>query len=444
MQTRPRTGASILPAGLLEYGKLYTLAQLSALGPQLKSTTAYTTDAGLVVFDGSTWSAVGSEAGLPLASNSSIAFTEGVSSITAEVVPGQFATLDGNNVLEGSLALGGLVADTSTTKQNDSNPADFANGYNLRSTGAASIGYSGFLAQVEGYEFLFENHTSLANGYLRWLEHESTASATANNRIQIPRSGPLFMFPGDSVVLRENLSAQRWRVKGPVLGKMFGLTEFNDFVTEAPSGFVSGSGASIANASASNWSSFKGHGAATISTGTTTTGRAGLGAVGTNLAANVIPGHGPMMFLSSLIPATAPDGTETYTLAVGFHDGQDGTIDNGCYWEGYFDGSAAVWSQTVMSAGTPTRRTTNSPAFTTSATLQFGVFYSGDGLRADFIKSEDGGKTWTLAGSVTTGVPAVSGSGIMSACTAIIKSAGTTARTALVDYIGFRADSVRA
>lgn len=55
MLTRPRTGATIVPEGLLEFGKLYTLAELNALGAQPKGTQAYTTDSGLVISDGSTW-----------------------------------------------------------------------------------------------------------------------------------------------------------------------------------------------------------------------------------------------------------------------------------------------------------------------------------------------------------------------------------------------------
>lgn len=63
MQTRPRTGAVILPSGLLEPGKLYTLAQLNALGPQPRGTQAYTTDAGPVTFNGSAWEAPGAGSG---------------------------------------------------------------------------------------------------------------------------------------------------------------------------------------------------------------------------------------------------------------------------------------------------------------------------------------------------------------------------------------------
>lgn len=326
-----------------------------------------------------------------------------------------------------------------STKQNDWSPTGLSG-----STGRVVLnvdlttctGIAGLLALAVGTEVEINN---ISTDYLLWLEHENPSS-TAANRVVLPNSFPAFLMPGDSITLRYG-SNSRWRViSWPNQGQAMGLTEFGDFMAaivvpyttnNANSGIL-GAQSSIAN------TTNKVVGAVQVSTGTNAAGASFLA----GSSAAVILGQGCMFHIARIgTEANLPNGTQTYTIATGFGELLASPVD-AALWEIRWNGSSVEASQTTVSNSSATRTTTGSPTIEASTFYSFGVFVNADASRVDFIYSTDS-VNYVLASSATTGIPSGSGrnTGVMGL--GIVKSAGTTARLAYMDWGGVRCDQVR-
>lgn len=338
---------------------------------------------------------------------------------------------------------------TPSTNQNDYDAgslADLINCKGLRLNIGATINLTGLAATYDGHEIVLANTST---DYLLWLEHQSTSSSAAN-RFDLPNGFPFFLMPSDRITLRYSSVSSRWQaVSASANLSQMGLTLFTDCIggtgtanlAHAGGGitvFASGTGAAAAASTYLANTTERPMGIIQVTSGTTTTGRAGVGDNGTD---QIIPTLGAALSVARLAVQTTVSGTETFQVLSGFVDSlAAGATTDGVAWNNRWNGSAAEWSQDRWAATTATRTTTGSPTPDNNY-IWLVVFVNPGWTRADFIYSTDS-VSFSLASSPTTGFP--SSTRRTSWCAAqIIKSAGTTARLVAVDLAGYRVDYVR-
>lgn len=333
----------------------------------------------------------------------------------------------------------GVIGSTVTTKQDDYAPDGWSACRTLRWNGAGSTGITGFDSTdiPDGAERII---TNASTDYLLWLENENTASSAAN-RMALPKGFPAFLMPGDSLTLQYDTTAARWRViDWPNQGAAVGFTEWADFAGYSTTsaawigGATSGTGASVEPGNSLVTATGKAAGTLRLKTGTTTTGYAQIGAYpGNILRANL----SSALIGASLSSESVVDGTETFSIECGFLKGA-GTNDQAVCWEYYWNGSSPELAQKLVVGGSVTRSTTNSPSLSEFQTvpLQLLVFLTSSA--ADMIYSANG-TSFNVAQRFSSGLPTNAvGAGVR-----ILKSAGTTNRTAAVDWAGCRINQVR-
>lgn len=335
---------------------------------------------------------------------------------------------------------------TPSANQDNYNPTGLAGADVLRLNIGATLKLTGLVAAYDGQRLTLQN---VSTDYLLWLESENTASSAAN-RILLPKGLPAFLMPGDSIGLRYDGTASRWRVEAwPSQGPAMGLTEFSDFAaagTPANNGATgggfgvafSGTGASAQPSTYLVGTTERPMGVLQIDSGTTATGRCTVGGLGTG---DIVPTLGAALSVARLAVEATVSGTETFQVISGFADCSGGTFTDGVAWTNRWTGSAADWAQERLANGSATRSSTGSPTPDNNY-IGLAVFINPGWTRADFLYSTDG-ISWTKADSPTTGLPA--NTRFTTWCAAsIIKSAGTTQRNVSIDYAGYRVDQVRA
>lgn len=344
---------------------------------------------------------------------------------------------------------GGAPADTLVvtpgTDLDDYNPAGLSTAARLRISATASIVLSGLAGGSDGREITIANSST---DFLIVLEHQGTGSVAAN-RFDLPNGFPMFLFPGDRVVFNYSEISGRWQlVTGSNAVAQMGLTHFTDFLGGTATAnlgsvgglgiFVSGTGAAAAASTYLNNTTEKPMGLIQLSSGTTATGRAG---VGDNGVGSIVPKQGCALSVARLAVQATVSGTETFEVISGFVDSlAAGARTDGAAWVNRWNGTAAEWSQDRFAGGTATRDNAGSPTPDTNY-IWLAVFLNADWTRADYLYSTDS-VNWIKAGSRTTGLPGAAQQ--TSWCPAqIIKSAGTTARLIAVDLAGCRVDYVR-
>jgi hypothetical protein len=184
---------------------------------------------------------------------------------------------------------------------------------------------------------------------------------------------------------------------------------------------VSGSGATVGDDNDDNPSQI---GIVYCSTGTDTTGRAG-----------VISAAGALRFAGGrhrvrwdIKLNNLSDGTDTYTVRIGFLDLVSGEPVDGCYFRYTHSVNGGKWQAVTRSNDVETATDTNVAAGTAWAYLEIEI-----GADANSAAFYAGG---TLRATNTTNIP--SGAGRLTGLGAgIIKSAGTTARLLLLDLMAY-------
>lgn len=340
-------------------------------------------------------------------------------------------------IADPGLATGwGTLTVTPSANQDNYNPTGLQYANILRVNASASLKLTGLAGGIEGRQIQIIN---VATDYLLWLENENTASSAAN-RFTLPQGFPAFLMPGDSITLIYDDTADRWRVKEwPSQGPAMGLTLFTDGVENLGTSIVNGTGASAQSGNYLPNTTERPLGVWQLDTGTTATGRAGIGATA-GVGGSLLLGLGPALCLGRVAAEAAVSGTETYTMVIGFSDIMNaGTWTDGIAWEYRWTGAAAEWSQTRLAAGAATRSNTGSPTPDTNY-IWVVVFVNAGSTRADFIYSTDS-VSFTKADSPTTGLP--SSANPTMAAAAIVKSVGTTQRNLALDLWGYRVDYVR-
>lgn len=338
---------------------------------------------------------------------------------------------------------------TPSANQNDYNGGSLASLIlcnSLRVNGSATLKLTGLAATYDGHEIVVANSST---DYLLWLENQNTASAAAN-RFDLPNGFPFFLMPGDRITLRYSTLSNRWQAISATANlSQMGLTLFSDCIggtgtanlAHAGGGvtvFVSGTSAAAAASTYLANTTERPLGIIQVTSGTTSTGRAGIGDNGTD---QIIPTLGPALSVARLAVQTTVDGTDTFQVISGFLDSlAAGATTDGVAWNYRWNGSAAEWSQARFAATTATRTTTGSPTPDNNY-IWLVVFVNPGWTRADFIYSTDS-VDFTVASSPTSGFP--SSTQRTSWCPAqIIKSAGTNGRAVAIDLAGYRVDYVR-
>lgn len=340
----------------------------------------------------------------------------------------------------------GVLVTTPSSNQDNYAPTGFEFCNRLGINASATIKLTGLAGGYEGREITISNRST---DYLLWLENQNTSSSAAN-RFDLPNGFPFFLMPGDRITLTYSGTSSRWQAQSASANlSQMGLTLFSDclggtgtanlaHVGGGLTAFVSGTGAAAASSTYLANTTERPLGIIQFTSGTTTTGRAGIGDNGTD---QIIPTLGAALSVARLAVQTTVSGTETFQVVSGFLDSlAAGATTDGVAWNNLWNGSAAEWSQARWAATTATRTTTGSPTPDNNY-IWLVVFVNPGWTRADFIYSTDS-VSFTVASSPTTGFP--SSTQRTSWCPAqIIKSAGTTARLVSVDLAGYRVDYVR-
>lgn len=158
-----------------------------------------------------------------------------------------------------------------------------------------------------------------------------------------------------------------------------------------------------------------------IETGTTTTGR---GAFQSNLS-TIRLGGGAAVFEGLARIPTLPDGTESFAFRIGFGDSVSADMTDGVYFE--LTQADSDWQCKTANNSTRTTYDTGQAAAANTWT-RLRIEVNADGTEANFYI--DG----TLRATISTNIPTGASRqlGVMSG---VIKSAGTTERTAQIDYV---------
>ena len=339
----------------------------------------------------------------------------------------------------------GLLTTTPSADQDNYAPTGLAYCNRLGINASASISISGLAGGLEAREMTISNRST---DFLLILENENTAS-TAANRFSLSNGFPMFLMPGDRIRLAYSSATSRWQTiaAGSNIGQM-GLTVFEDFTTTgtpANNGSAgqmavtfTGTGASAQQSAYLVDATEKPVGVIQVDTGSTATGRAGVGSTG---ADQIVPGQGPALAVSRVAIEATVSAAETFQAVCGFVDVlAAGALTDGAYWNNRWTGAAAEWSQDRASNTTVTRSATGSPTPDNNY-IWLAVFLNAAWTRADFFYSTDS-MNWVKADSPTTGLPAATRPTAFCAG-AIVKSVGVTQRNMSIDLAGYRVDMVR-
>lgn len=236
------------------------------------------------------------------------------------------------------------------------------------------------------------------------------------------------------------LEAYYWGDWQPIVnGDNGGNSVFDDFQTEIGvstafgslnwTASSSGTAAAITNVATGVDSTNQAIGTIQISTGTTATGRSGMSRGNTS----VLFGYAYHMSEWRVWVPTLSTGTQTFAYFVGFDDNYNTTGDaaNGAYFlydtAGTFGAASVNWQICTANASTRTKTTTGT-AVSATGFVKLGIQVNAAGTSVDFFING------TNVGTITTNIPTGTAFGTG---TKIIKSAGTTARTVIVDYFKY-------
>ena len=205
----------------------------------------------------------------------------------------------------------------------------------------------------------------------------------------------------------------------------FGYADATQQLGSVMAGNITGAGASVDSIPVTEAGVF---GVWQLTTGTTTTGASGISTG--DLSAFSL-GQGSATFEALIkIPVLSVVGDE-YIFRIGFMDSVTGSPTDGVIFS--YDRLTNVnWLKLTKSFGTPTQTATSVPVTTTGWT-RMKIVVNAAGTSVEFFING------TSVGTATTNIPVGAGRELTTA-SSIVKSAGTTPRTAKIDYIAFDYD----
>ena len=191
---------------------------------------------------------------------------------------------------------------------------------------------------------------------------------------------------------------------------------------------ASGSGAATVKLN-----SIAGHpGLIQLSTGTTAAGRVALA---TDSGAGIVLGEGALSFGGVLKLNTLSDGTNTYTARVGFGDSVAGTSPNNGVMFRYTDAvNGGRWEAVCVAAGVETGSAVDTGITADLNYHTYEIVINAGATSVEFFI--DGASVAT----VTANIPTAAATGVNPIPLALIKTAGLTARTAVLDAYWYAMD----
>ena len=195
---------------------------------------------------------------------------------------------------------------------------------------------------------------------------------------------------------------------------------------------ASGTGASVSFATAAT-SDANHPGVCRATTGTTTTGRSGLGSGSTD---QVVLGSGEVRFCAIVKVTTLSNATENFVVHAGLIDTLTGTSVDGVYFEYNHGTNAGDWTAMVRSNSVTQLSQDLNSAVATGTWYKLEIVTNAAGTSTDF--KIDGTTVHTFAGTHPTGTARATGFAVL-----IRKTAGTTARTMDIDYTGISQEVAR-
>lgn len=200
---------------------------------------------------------------------------------------------------------------------------------------------------------------------------------------------------------------------------------YDDFSGEVQGVYVAAQSGTGASTGLANIPDAGSAGVISATTGSTATGRTAL----RSTSATLNLGQGPCQLAARVRVPILSTATERFAFRVGFGDVDTGDMVDGLYFE-YDESVSANWR--CKSANNSARTTVDSGvavAINTWYVLE--VFLSAGGTTATYYINN------SLVATITTNIPTASGRDTGVGFW-LIKSAGTTARTILLDYLGAR------
>lgn len=292
---------------------------------------------------------------------------------------------------------------------------------------------------ANGKKIRLRNTTSAsaATSRLIILERLNSSSSAANQLFWEPTTIPMMLMPGDYIDFVYNATSSRWEfVGGNRHANPYQFFEqWNDFIGSSAPFTTQTNGTGATTSISTNFganTTQKSMGEIANATGTSTTGGSQVG----SSASMTVGALGSALYLGRVAVDTLSDGTNTYKVNCGFNDagGSTASVD-GVWWE-YDSPTSTDWRTVSSSNSTTTKNTVT--GFTVSNTVMhyLGIFLNGDWTQADFFYSTDG-ETWTISStSHTANLPGTTRAfGVRNS---IIKSAGTSTRNLINDFMGWR------
>lgn len=294
----------------------------------------------------------------------------------------------------------------------------------MKFTGISTSGWD------TGKRIIIRNATSRtgANARLIILERNSASSAAAN-RFNHPGSKrlPLTIMPGEMAEFYFNgtqlelIHSSRPNALSGYFDYLFdAINYFDHWITGDASGTYAGV-MTDENGEPFTYQSSR--------TGTGATNRAFL-ADNTN---TVRIGQTAVLFMARVSLPLLSDATEEFDAFAGFLDHGATMVD---YIGWFYDrNTQTTWQTQCISNSAATVQNVAGLTVTAGRAPVLGVFVNGDGTRADFFYSDDGGATWIFTTAITTNIPNTSARHVGFG-TGIIKSAGTTLREFRMSWSG--------
>lgn len=205
---------------------------------------------------------------------------------------------------------------------------------------------------------------------------------------------------------------------------------YNDFIWDGITAIApAGSGASVNQGFSSINDAGGNPGWLAMQTGTTTTGRAGFP---NGTGSQVLLGHG-VWVLEALISLSAlSDATDTYTVFFGFNDSTAGTGTDAVMFRYTHGANSGKFEAVTRSNGTETATDTG---ITVAATTNYKLRIEVNAAASSALFVING----SLVATNTTNIPSGSGRAV-GMYMGIVKSAGTTSRALMADYLYTRCD----
>lgn len=280
---------------------------------------------------------------------------------------------------------------------------------------------TGIAAQPDGTTIVLQNSPDSTAGF---VVSTSDSRSSAANRAYLGVLPAVITLPGESIEITYNSVVGGWTLGRPPFFTESWNRErlehsFNDGAWPGLQTSVSGTGAAVSRVIAGG-----DIGQANLATGTTTSGRAGIGSTSLTMIATY---GGVSLFQGGVFTDPVSDGTNRYTVRVGCLDSLSAEPNNGAYLKYADNNNGGKWEAICADNGV---RTTGDTGLTHASTFTpyCAILVYINQKYADFYIGNNKTMAWAVrvsgVGNLGDGSNRAYGYGA-----SIIKSLGTTSRS---------------